>query len=198
MKKIFFLQSLYTFAFLCFSTVALAQNDKIIASTSIGFIRNNSSIIGINQNGFSTLTGVEYNLYHNLWLVANLDFQSIGYKRQLENLSIKSRINAIPILVGGKFNFENKSKFIPYIGATIGFSYFSIPDGSNENGKVEIFSETFIPFTYAFNLGVQWNFKSKLLPFVELTYQKTTKELNALSEKPNFIPIRIGFRTYPF
>ena len=175
-----------------------AQNKKILTSTSVGLLKNFGDIKGLGKSGFSTLTALEYNIHKKIWLTGKVDFQSIGYTRQLPGLEIVGRLNIVPVVVGGRYKFSDAWKVSPYVGAGAGLAMFSIPRGQLEGTTVRVTSETHFPFTYVFVLGTEWKFKPKFFPYLEINHQSFADDFGIFSARPTFVPLRAGFRTFLF
>ena len=181
------------------SCVAYGQNKRITASTSVGYIARGVNINGLGTGGFSTTTSFEYRITERFWLSGVVDFQSISFVRTLPKLEIDGSLTSIPLLIGGRYFFENKSKFRPFVNLSAGIAYMSIPNGNEEiTGKVKVFSEDKFPFTYDLGLGIEWKFKPTFFPYLQVDYQTFSNSSNIFSSNIIYIPIRIGVRTYPF
>lgn len=191
-----FLQTLFI---MILSYQIYGQNKKITASTSVGYIVKGSNINGLQTGGFSTTTSFEYKITEKFWLTGMLDFQSISFVRTLPKLEIDGSLTSIPVMIGGKYFFENESKTRPFVNFSAGIAYTSIPNGSEEiTGKVKVFSEDKFPFTYLLGAGVEWKFKPTFFPYIQIDYQTFSNSSNIFSGNVVYIPIRIGVRTYPF
>ena len=181
------------------SCVMYGQNKKITASTSVGYIVKGANINGLETGGFSTTTAFEYKITERFWLTGSVDFQSISFVRTLPKLEIDASLTSIPVMIGGKYFFENKSKFRPFVNLSAGIAYMSIPNGSEEvTGKIKVFSEDKFPFTYLLGAGVEWKVKPTFFPYLQVDYQTFSNSDNIFSGNVVYIPIRIGVRTYPF
>lgn len=186
----------YLILFLGVSNILLAQNKRILATTSIGVLSSIGQNDNIGKRGFTTVTGGELLLSKNLWLTLSADFQSIAYRKITADVDIDQSLNLVPILIGGRLLLPNTSKLTPYVSASAGATVLTTPKSERVNGKTRIYNQGSLPFTYSFRGGVQYQIKDIFFPFIEVSYQSFRPDFS--SKKVAFLPISIGLRTYPF
>jgi opacity protein-like surface antigen len=190
MKIIIFFISLLSFVCLH------AQNKRFIATTSIGGLTAFKNTQGISNLGFTTVTGIEFSVSKNFKLIGSLDFQSIGYLQTNKDWEINQNISLIPVLLGGRWLFTNKSAWTPYVSAGAGITILSLPKGEIMANKTFISTANSRPFTYAFRPGLQYSIKETFFPFIELGYQSTAMKI--ADKNLNLSSFNVGVRTFLF
>ena len=155
---------------MAFSTIN-AQNRRFLTTTSIGLFKPATTIDGIVTSGFTTVTGVELLVGKHLYLTASLDFQAISYVQKFKSIDIDGQLGMVPILVGGRYLVNNKSKFTPYLGVSGGITVLNIPRFETLDTKLRVFSERKLPLTYALRGGVEFRLNQSFFPYVEVGFQ---------------------------
>lgn len=182
--------------FLMAFSIINAQNRRFLTTTSIGFFKPATTIDGIVSSGFTTVTGVELLIGKHLYFTGSLDFQSISYAQKFRSIDIDGQLGMTPVLLGGRYLVNNKSKFAPYVGVSGGITVLNIPKFETLDTKLRVFSERKLPLTYALRGGVEFRLNESFFPYLEVGFQSLKDAY--FKQKLNFAFLNIGVRTYPF
>lgn len=189
---------LLTLLILIYSISSFAQSKREVLTTfASGIVYNNQSGLG-NENsiGFATITGIETNINKNLFLFCGVDFQSISVKKYDDKYSLEGSISIIPINIGIVLK-ASSNKWKPYLKLGTGIAFVSTPFAEVESGTnfIKIKSNTRISAIVQSGIGLEWNYKPTLIPFIEVynlhTFAKSDVQNKGLWTFPAVIGLKI-------